>query len=57
MINKKFCFTMLAMGVFLTSCYQQYVRKDWVIDDIVPIEEKDVTGEELAQYKSLLGAN
>lgn len=45
-------------GVYVKNYYLvSHYGKDWVIDDIVPIEEKDVTGEELAQYKSLLGAN
>ena len=45
-------------GVYVKNYYLvSHYGKDWVIDDIVPIEEKAVTGEELAQYKSLLGAN
>jgi len=52
MINKKFCFTMLAMGVFLTSCYQQYVRKDWVIDANADIYVYRITYGELC-YNSI----
>lgn len=52
MINKIFCFTMLAMGLLLTSCYHQYVRRNWVIDANANIYVYRITYGELC-YNSI----
>ena len=52
MINKIFCFTMLAMGLLLTSCYHQYVRRNWVIDANTSIYVYRITYGELS-YSSI----
>jgi hypothetical protein len=44
-------------GMFVRNYYLvSHYGKEWVIDDIVPIEEKEVSGADLEQYKSLLNS-
>ena len=43
-------------GVYVKNYYLvSHYGSEWVIDDIVPIDEKEVSGADLEQYKSVMG--